>query len=92
MKVHFTANGWNDYLHWWRADPDAHRRLIELIEDIWRRPFTGLGKPEPLRGELSGWWSRRLTAEHRVIHRVQGRKGEDQRLEIIQCRYHYGRG
>ncbi len=49
----------------------------------------GLGKPEALKGDLSGWWSRRITSEHQLVYRVQGRKGEDQRIEIIQCRYHY---
>ena len=61
----------------------------ELIEDVRRHPFMGLGKPEALKGDLSGWWSRRISGEHRLVYRVQGRKGEDQRIEIIQCRYHY---
>lgn len=89
MKVHFGDDGWDDYLHWSKADPVLHRRLNELIEDVRRHPFTGLGKPEALKGDLSGWWSRRITSEHRLVYRVQGRKGEDQRVEIIQCRYHY---
>ena len=70
-------------------DASVHRRLNELIEGARRQPLAGLGKPEALKGDLSGWWSRRITAEHRLIYRVQGRKGEDQRLEIVQCRYHY---
>ena len=89
MRVCFSEGGWADYLHWPDADPVLHRRLNELIEDIRRHPFTGLGKPEALKGDLSGWWSRRLTGEHRLVYRVQGRAGEDQRVEIIQCRYHY---
>ena len=89
MRVHFSADGWADYLHWADADATVHCRLNALIEDAGRHPFTGLGKPEALKGDLSGWWSRRLTAEHRLVYRVQGRGGEVQRLEIIQCRYHY---
>ncbi len=89
MRVHFSHAGWNDYLHFATANADIHRRLNALIEDIRRTPFAGLGKPEPLKGDLSGWWSRRVTGQHRLIYRVQGAKGEDQRIEIIQCRFHY---
>lgn len=89
MKVHFTADGWGDYRHWARTDPDIHRRLNDLIEDTRRSPFTGLGKPEALKGDLSGWWSRRITAEHRLVYRVQGKRGEDQPVEVVQCRFHY---
>lgn len=89
MRVHFADDGWDDYFHWSLTDPAIHRRLNELIEDVRRQPFTGLGKPEALKGDLSGWWSRRITGEHRLVYRVQGRKGEDQRVEIVQCRYHY---
>jgi toxin YoeB len=89
MNLHFTATGWEDYLHWVKADATTHRRLNEQIEDARRSPFSGLGKPEALKGDLAGWWSRRITAEHRLVYRVQGKAGTDQRLEIIQCRYHY---
>ena len=88
MDICFSDDGWEDYSHWQTA-PDMLRRLNELIEDISRHPFTGLGKPEALRGDLAGWWSRRITGEHRLIYRVRGKAGVDQRLEIIQCRYHY---
>jgi toxin YoeB len=89
MNLHFTPTGWEDYLHWAKTDPTTHRRLNELIEDARRSPFTGLGKPEALKGDLAGWWSRRITGEHRLVYRAQGKAGIDQRLEIIQCRYHY---
>ena len=89
MKIHFTTDSWNDYLHWSRADPATHERLNELIEDAGRHPTAGLGKPQPIKGDLSGWWSRRITGEHRLVYRLQGRPSEDPRLEIIQCRYHY---
>lgn len=89
MNVWFTDHGWGDYRHWAQTDPSTLRRLNELIEDLRRHPFAGLGKPEALKGDLAGWWSRRITGEHRLVYRVQGHKGEDQRVEIIQCRYHY---
>jgi toxin YoeB len=89
LKVLFDNDGWDDYLHWGGADPKIHHRLNELIQDIRRQPFTGLGKPEPLKGKLSGWWSRRITSEHRLVYRVEGREGEDRRIVIAQCRYHY---
>jgi toxin YoeB len=89
VKIWFSEDGWNDYLFWAGADPETLRRVNALIEDARRGPFSGLGKPEALKGDLSGWWSRRITREHRLIYRVKAMKGEDQRLEIIQCRYHY---
>ena len=88
MKVLFTPTAWADDLHWQAADPDALAKLNALIENTRRHPFTGLGKPEPLKGALSGFWSRRITGEHRLVYRVTG-TGDDQRIEIVQCRYRY---
>ena len=88
MKVLFTPTSWEDYVHWQSADRDVLAKLNALIENTRRQPFTGLGKPEPLKGALSGFWSRRITSEHRLVYRVTG-TGDDQRLEIVQCRYHY---
>lgn len=88
MKVCFTDDAWADYLHWRTADRGVHSKINQLIADIRRKPFRGLGKPEPLKGLLNGWWSRRITLEHRFVYRVIG-AGTDQRLEIAQCRYHY---
>lgn len=88
MKLLFTESGWEDYLHWQAADPAVLRKINELIREISRQPFKGLGKPEPLRANLAGWWSRRITGDHRLVYRVEGR-GEAQRIEIAQCRYHY---
>ncbi|WP_137181068.1 Txe/YoeB family addiction module toxin [Roseomonas sp. AR75] len=87
MKLLFTPGAWDDYQHWVASDPDTLRRLNDLIRDVLRSPFRGLGKPEPLKGDLSGWWSRRITAEHRLVYRVVGREAE-QRVEIAACRYH----
>ena len=89
MKLCFSDDGWADYLFWAGNDSDRLRRVNSLIEDVRRNPFTGIGKPEALKGDLSGWWSRRITGEHRLVYRVSGRAGEDRRIEIIQCRYHY---
>jgi toxin YoeB len=72
------------------TDPGLLERINRLIEDARRTPFTGLGKPEPLKGEFSGFWSRRINGEHRLIYRVSGQAGTDQRIEIAACRYHYG--
>jgi toxin YoeB len=88
VKLRFATNAWVDYLHWQSTDPTVLARLNTLIEECRRHPFTGTGKPEPLKGDLSGWWSRRLTGEHRLVYRVSG-SGPDQTLDIAQCRYHY---
>jgi toxin YoeB len=90
MKLHFTERGWIDYLFWQESDQQVLRRLNALLKEIERSPFVGLGKPEPLRGEFSGWWSRRITREDRLVYRVAG-QGDGQRLEILSCRYHYER-
>lgn len=88
MKIVFSDNGWDDYQHWIQTDRKALERLNTLIEECRRTPFKGTGKPEPLRGDLHGWWSRRITQEDRLVYRLAG-KGDDQRLEIAQCRFHY---
>ncbi|MBV8457457.1 MAG: Txe/YoeB family addiction module toxin [Acetobacteraceae bacterium] len=89
MKVLFTRDGWDDYRYWVETDPATLVRLNALIEDAKRHPFTGLGKPEALKGDLKGWWSRRITGAHRLVYRASG-QAEDQRLEIVACHYHYG--
>lgn len=88
MKLRFAAHAWADYLHWQTSDQTVLHRLNTLLEECRRHPFTGTGKPEPLKGDLSGWWSRRITGEHRLVYRVFG-SGTDQTLDIAQCRYHY---
>ena len=84
MKLVFSGTAWDDYLHWQTHDTKLLKRLNELIRECSRTPFTGTGKPEPLRGPLSGWWSRRINLEHRLVYRVS-----DDSLLIAQCRYHY---
>lgn len=88
MKLLFTAEAWDDYVHWQQTDRNVLRRVNELVKDARRSPFSGIGKPEPLKGDLAGWWSRRITGDHRLVYRVSG-KGPAQQLEIASCRYHY---
>ncbi len=88
MKLLWAENAWEDYLYWQGGDRDVLRRINALTNDIRRNPFTGIGKPEPLRGDLAGWWSRRITGDHRIVYRIRG-SGDEQRLEIIACRYRY---
>lgn len=88
MKLVFADNAWEDYLHWQKADAKVLARVNDLLRECQRTPFKGTGKPEPLKGSLSGWWSRRITQNDRLVYRVSG-AGEDQRLEIAQCRFHY---
>ncbi|HEX3862889.1 MAG TPA: Txe/YoeB family addiction module toxin [Stellaceae bacterium] len=90
MKVLFTKSAWTDYLLWQAADQSTLRRINNLIGDIQRTPFRGIGRPEPLRGDLQGWWSRRIATDHRLVYRVTGSE-EEQRIEILACRYHYSR-
>ena len=84
MNVSFTENAWEDYLYWQRMDKKIVKRINELIKDIKRNPFEGIGKPEPLKGELSGFWSRRIDETNRFVYRV-----ENGVLEILSCRGHY---
>ena len=88
MRVHFTDNGWDDYLYWFDHEPDVLTRLNALIESVRRTPFQGIGKPEPLKGDLTGFWSRRLTREHRLVYAIEG-KGDRQCVIVVACRYHY---
>jgi toxin YoeB len=89
VRVHFTDDGWDDYVYWSRNDIDTLLRLNELIENARRTPFQGLGKPEPLKRNLAGFWSRRITGEHRLVYAVEGKPDVDQCIIIVQCRYHY---
>lgn len=84
MKLVFSERAWEDYLHWQTHDRKLLMRVNDLIKECSRTPFIGTGKPEPLRGAISGWWSRRITREHRLAYRP----AEDALL-IAQCRYHY---
>jgi toxin YoeB len=90
MRFVFSQNAWDEYLFWQQTDPTVLARINELIKDAARTPFSGIGKPEPLVGNLKGWWSRRITREHRLVYRLSG-SGDAQALEIAACRFHYKR-
>ncbi|MFJ4731219.1 Txe/YoeB family addiction module toxin [Streptomyces sp. NPDC088770] len=82
--VRFRPTGWEDLLYWQSADRKLFRKLVRLIGEIQRDPFTGIGKPEPLKSDLSGYWSRRIDDEHRLVYRAT-----EKEVVIIKARYHY---
>ncbi|MGN9782311.1 Txe/YoeB family addiction module toxin [Nonomuraea sp. ZG12] len=84
MKVAFTDQGWQDYVHWQTADRQILKRVNRLIEDVLRDPYEGIGKPEPLKYALAGAWSRRITDEHRLVYLAA-----NDEIIILQARYHY---
>ncbi len=88
MQTAFTDNAWDDYLYWQNNDPGTLQKVNDLIKEIKRDPFKGVGKPEPLKGNLAGYWSRRITGEHRLVYRISGTK-PNQLLTIVQARFHY---
>ncbi|KJC44204.1 addiction module protein [Bradyrhizobium sp. LTSP849] len=88
MLIAWTELAWQDYLQWQTEDEKILTAINDLIKDIKRDPFRGLGKPEPLKHDLRGWWSRRITGEQRLVYRLQG-KDDGQQLVIAECRYHY---
>ena len=83
-KLTFSDEAWDDYLYWQDTDRSKLRRINQLIEDIRRSPYEGIGKPEPLKHQLAGWWSRRIDGEHRFLYRVT-----EQAIEISNLRNHY---
>jgi toxin YoeB len=82
--IAFTDTGWSDYTYWQKDDKKLVRKINRLIEEISRTPFEGTGKPEALRENLAGYWSRRITDEHRLVY-----SADDSEIIIISCRYHY---
>ncbi len=84
MNIQFSSRGWEDYLHWQQFDKKILKKINELLKDISRSPHDGIGKPEPLKHALSGFWSRRITDEHRLVYRVEGKV-----IQVAQARYHY---
>ncbi len=84
MKIVWAPGAWQDYLYWVRSDIRLRDKINSLIDDIQRHPFSGLGKPEPLKRNLQGYWSRRINREHRLVYRVEAGV-----LQIAQCRFHY---
>ncbi len=84
MILSFADDAWDDYLYWQKNDKKILNKINRLIKEIAREPFEGIGEPEPLKYNWSGYWSRRITIEHRLVYKVT-----DDRLLIAQCRYHY---
>ncbi|MDE3183994.1 MAG: Txe/YoeB family addiction module toxin [Bacteroidota bacterium] len=84
MEIVWQKNAWEDYLYWQKNDKQKLKRINELIKDCQRNKFEGIGKQEPLKENLAGLWSRRIDNEHRFVYKI-----EENRLHIIQCRYHY---
>lgn len=86
MKFEFSEKAWNDYLYWQANDKKTLKKINELLKDIGRNPIDGIGKPEPLKGNLSGWYSRRINEEDRLVYRCNE---ESDVCEIGQCKGHY---
>ena len=84
MKLIFSENAWEDYLYWQNTDKQILKRINELIKDIQKNKYKGIGKPEPLKHNLSGYWSRRINNEHRLVYKI-----EEDKIMIAQLRYHY---
>lgn len=84
MKIIFLSPAWDDYLYWQTTDKSVLKKINALIKEIERIPYDGNGKPEPLKHNLAGWWSRRINLEHRLVYKV-----ENESIFILQCRYHY---
>jgi len=84
MRITFSKNAWEDYISWQTEDKKMVRKINDLIRDIQRTPFEGIGKPEPLKFELSGYWSGRIDREHRLVYKLR-----NEELLIFSCRFHY---
>jgi len=84
MKLIFVDESWEDYLYWQQTDRKVLSKINDLLQDISRNPYSGLGKPEPLKYKYQGYWSRRINDEHRLIYRVK-----DDEIHLAKCRFHY---
>jgi len=89
MNIFFTKSAWEEFEHWIETDKSIVDKIKDLIKSIIETPFRGIGKPEPLKHKYKGYWTRRITQEHRLVYKISGKKGENQMCTIIQCRYHY---
>ncbi|MDP1763858.1 MAG: Txe/YoeB family addiction module toxin [Sediminibacterium sp.] len=84
MRIVFMSDAWEDYLHWQQNDKSTLKKINALIKEAIRTPFEGTGKPEALKENLKGFWSRRINLEHRLVYKV-----DEDAIYILQCRYHY---
>jgi toxin YoeB len=89
MNFEFTENGWEDFEYWMETNSEIVEKTRSLLKEIKKTPFHGIGKPEPLKYDLKGYWSRRITGEHRLVYKVESKKGLNQKCYILQCRFHY---
>jgi toxin YoeB len=89
MNVEFTETAWEDLTYWVENDLSIVKKIKELISSIIQTPTKGIGKPEPLKHEFKGCWSRRINREHRLVYKIFGKKKVDQKCIVLQCRYHY---
>ena len=89
MNILFSNSAWQQYLSWQSEDTKIIERINELLKAVQRDPFKGIGKPEPLRQNLKGFWSRRITREHRLVYRIVGSDKASQRIEVLSCKFHY---
>jgi toxin YoeB len=89
MIIEFTKNACEDFEYWIETDSSMVIKIKDLLKSIRQNPFKGLGKPEPLKYGLKGYWSRRISQEHRLVYKISGKKRIDQKCSIIQCRFHY---
>ncbi len=87
MIIQFSKNGWEEFEYWIETDEEVTNRITALIKEIKQNPFRGTGKSEPLKFDLQGYWSSRITGEHRLVYRVEGKKGDNQTCYIIQCKF-----
>jgi toxin YoeB len=84
MILAWADNAWDDYIYWQKTDQKMLKRINTLIKEIQRQPFAGIGDPEPLKHNWSGYWSRRIDREHRLVYRI-----DNEMITVVQCRYHY---
>ena len=84
-NISFLPEAWEDYVYWQGQDKKTLKKINQLLQDICRNEYEGIGKPEPLAGNLSGWWSRRIDEAHRIVYRI-----ENDTAIVLQCRSHYG--
>ncbi|WP_259071556.1 Txe/YoeB family addiction module toxin [Mucilaginibacter sp. X4EP1] len=84
MKIVFLDQTWEDYLYWQNTDKSMLKKINALVKEIDRSPFDGSGKPEPLKHNMAGWWSRRINLEHRLVYKI-----DKESIVVLQCRYHY---